>query len=65
MDIAPGQPQNLTHAQRTGKGQVHCYIELAVRTLIQGGADHIGGPDVPLLILRLGQDHIVKRVLGD
>ena len=65
VDIVPGQPQDLTHPQGAGKGQVHRYIELAVRTLIQGGADHIGGPDVPLLILRLGQYHIVKGVLGD
>ena len=65
VDIAPGQPQNFAHAQRTGKGQVHCYIELAVRTLVQGGADHIGGPDVPLLVFHFGQYHIVKGVLGN
>ena len=40
MDIVPGQPQDLTHPQRAGKGQVHSHIELAVRTLVQGGADH-------------------------
>lgn len=39
VDIAPGQSQNLTHAQRTGKGKVHCHIEFAVRTLIQSAAD--------------------------
>ena len=55
MDIAPGQSQNLTHAQRTGKGKVHCHIEFAVRTLVQSGADHIGGPDVPLLVFHFGQ----------
>ena len=65
MDVAPCQSQNLTHAQRTGKGQVHCHIEFAVRTLIQGGADHIGGPDVPLLVFHFGQHHIVKGVLGN
>ena len=65
MDIVPGQPQDLAHPQRAGKGQVHGHIELAVRTLVQCGADHISGPDVPLLILRLGQDHIFKGVLGD
>ena len=65
MDIVPGQPQDLTHPQRAGKGQVHSHIELAVRTLVQGGADHISGPDVPLLILRLGQNHIFKGVLGN
>ena len=65
VDIAPGQPQNLTHAQRTGKGQIHCHIEFAIRTLIQGGADHIGGPDVPLLVFHFGQHHIVKWVLGN
>ena len=65
MDIAPGQPQNLTHAQRTGKDQIHCHIEFAIRTLIQGGADHIGGPDVPLLVFHFGQHHIVKWVLGN
>ena len=65
VDIAPGQSQNLTHAQRTGKGKVHCHIEFAVRTLIQSGADHIGGPDVPLLVFHFGQHHIVKGVLGN
>ena len=65
MDIVPGQPQDLTHSQRAGKGQVHSHIELAVRTLVQRGADHIGGPNIPLLILRLGKDHIFKGVLGD
>ena len=65
VDIVPGQPQDLTHAQGAGKGQVHRYIELAVRTLVQGGADHIGCPDVPLLVLRLGQNHIVEGVLGN
>lgn len=49
----------------TGEGQVHGHIELAVRTLIQGGADHIGGPDVPLLVLHFGQHHIVKGILGN
>ena len=65
VDVVPGQAQDLAHAQRAGKGQVHRHIELAVRTLIQSGADHIGGPDVPLLVLRFGQDHIFKGVLGD
>ena len=65
VDVVPGQPQDLAHAQRAGKGQIHRHIELAVRTLVQSGADHISGPDVPLLVLRLGQDHIFKGVLGD
>ncbi len=64
VDVVPGQAQDLAHAQRADKGQVHRHIELAVRTLIQSGADHIGGPDVPLLVLRFGQDHIFKGVLG-
>ena len=34
VDIVPGQPQDLTHPQGAGEGQVHRYIELAVRTLV-------------------------------
>ena len=64
VDIVPGQPQDLTHPQGAGKGQVHRYIELAVRTLIQGGADHIGGPDVPLLYSVLGSTTLSKGFLA-
>lgn len=38
--VAPGQPQDLAHAQRTSKGKVHGHIEFAVRTFIQRLADH-------------------------
>lgn len=43
----------------TGEGQVHGNIELAVRTLIQGGTDDVRSPDGPLLVLSL--DDIVKN----
>ena len=62
MDIIPGQAKDFTHTQRAGKGKVHCHIELAVRTLIQGGTDHIRIPDIPLLVLRLWEDHVIKRI---
>ena len=65
VDIAPGQSHNLTHAHGTGKGQIHRHIEFPVRTLIQGGADHIGGPDVPLFMFHFRQDHIVEGILRD
>ena len=54
VDIAPGQPQDLPHAHRTGKRQIHGHIEFSVRALIQGGADHIGSPDVPLFMFHFG-----------
>lgn len=54
VDIAPGQTHDLAHAHGTGKGQIHRHIEFAVRTLVQGGADHIGGPNVPLLVFHFG-----------
>ena len=58
-------PQNFTHTQRAGKGQVHCHIEFAVRILVQGGADHIGGPDIPLFMFHFRQDHIIEWILGN
>ena len=65
VDIAPGQPHDFAHAHGTGKGQIHCHIEFPVRTLIQGGADHISGPDVPLFMFHFRQDHIVEGILRD
>ena len=60
-----GQAHNLAHAHGTVKGQIHGYIEFPVRTVVQGGADHIGGPDVPLFMLHFRQNHIVEGVLGN
>jgi len=62
MDVLPGQSQDFTHTQRTGKGKVHCYIEFAVRAFVQGKTDHIRRPDIPFRILRFREDHIVKGI---
>ena len=51
MHVIPGQPQYLTYSQGAGKGQIHCHIELAVRTFIKGGADHSRVPYIALLVL--------------
>ena len=48
-----------------GKGQVHGDVELAIRAAVQGLADDLSGPDVPLLVLRFWQHHIVEGVLWD
>ena len=62
MDVIPGQAKDFPHTQGAGKGKVHCHIEFAVRTLIQGGADYIRIPDIPLLVLRLWKDYVIKRI---
>ena len=65
VNIFPGQSKNLSHTQRTRKSKIHGDIQLTVRTLIQRQTNCFRIPDVPLFVLGLWKDRIIKRVFPD